>query len=155
MRISVLLQDPFDYAVFWITLGLGLLAAAAVIWFVRKLIMGSDLRLPDLKGSLFRMIKLSFVKLRYSSAIRKIGRRYEKGAVGSRTAHQLLCSELRRFAAAATGEPVESMVYSELHGHPELASLIGEYYVPEFSAEPDPDINTLMQKSRELVKKWR
>lgn len=157
MKFSVFLQDPFDYAPYWLWWGLGLLAAAVLVRLLCRYLPRLRIRVTFGGGSLLRRLRLFFQKRRSLRRFRKIENAVRKEALDPRSAHQNICRELRLFARAATGLPTESMVYSELAEtpYPKLASLIGEFYAPEFSARSEEDVGRLLNLSKELVHTWR
>ena len=156
MHYSVVLQAPLDYASFWLMLGGGLLLTAILLHFL----LLRPLRRAILQHAKFdplRSIRLFFQKRRHIRSIRKIEAGFRKGTVDSRTAHQRMSEEVRKFAQRVTGQPVTHMVYSELkeQGMSELAWLIREMYVPEFSRLPKEDIQRMILESKELIRKWQ
>ena len=157
MRISVFLQDPFDYASYWIRWGLGLLAAALVVWLLWRYLPRLHLRIDLRWSTLVRKIRLFFRKRRSLRAFRRIETAMGSEALDARSAHQRICGELRRFAGAVTDLPIESMVYSELKEteYLKLADLIGEYYNAEFSLGSEEDVDRLLNLSKELVRSWQ
>ena len=157
MKYSVVLQDPFDYARMWLLIGLGLILAAALVWLARYFLSGKDFRVNWKKLPVIRSIRLFFRKRRHTKRIRQIETEFGKGTIDRRTAHQKMSREVRAFAQAVTGEPMESLVYTELlrMNYPKLTRLIGEFYVPEFACKSDAEIKDMIQKSKELIKKWR
>ena len=155
MKYSVVLQDPFDYALFWILLGAGLLLCAGLVWLL--------LHLPDRKTkswkdmALVRKVRLLIKKRKHTKNVRKIEGEFARQKIDGRTAYQQISKEVRQFAQAATGKPIESLVYSELAAmqYPELTNLIGQLYVPEFATRSEADVAGMIRRSKELIKKWR
>ncbi len=157
MRFSVFLQDPFDFSSYWVWWGLGLLGAAALVWLLRRYLPRLRLGFRPGDSSLIRRIRLYFRKRRSLRSFRRIEAAVQSEGLDPRSAHQRICRELRQFAAAATGGPMESLVYSELLNtdYPKLAQLIGEYYAPEFSLPSEADVGRLLTKSKEMVRTWQ
>ena len=155
MKYSVVLQDPFDYALFWILVGVGLILAAGLVWFL--------LHLPDRKTkswkdlSLIRSIRLFFRKRKHTKNVKKIEAEFAQKKIDGRTAYQQISKEVRQFAQAVTGKPVESLVYTELQmmEYPDLTKFVGLLYAPEFATKTDADVADMISKGKELIKKWR
>ena len=155
MKYSVVLQDPFDYRPLWLWLGIGLLLAAAAAWFVLRY---ADLEKLALRRKLnpIRSLRMFFLKRSYLRKLRRIERDFRRNRIGIREAHQRISLAVRRFAQAATGKPVTSMVHSELPWlkRPPLTDLIGSLYEPEFSPQSGGDVRQMIQKSKELIRQW-
>ncbi|MBQ6469169.1 MAG: hypothetical protein IJJ50_03845 [Lachnospiraceae bacterium] len=155
MKYSVVLQDPFDYAILWIEIGAGLILAAGLVWLL--------LHLPEIKAQnwreipLVRRVRIYFRKKKHTKNVRRIEKEFAEHKIDGRNAYQQISKEVRQFAQAATGVPIESLVYSELvmMNYPELTNLIGQLYVPEFAVYSQADVAGIIRRSKELIKKWR
>ena len=155
MKYSVVLQDPFDYALFWILVGVGLLLAAGILYGLLHL---PQIRTKSWKDiSFIRSIRLFFRKRKHTKNVKKIEKEFAEKTIDGRTAYQQISREVKQFAQAATGKPVESLVYRELllMKYPALTDLIGKLYAPEFATRSDADVADMIRESKELIKKWR
>ncbi len=157
MKYSIFLQDPFELAAYWMYIGIGILLAAAALWYALRSGLAGRIR-RGLKGAAaFRLNRESSLKNRHIANIRKIEGEFRKGRIDSREAHQRMSGEVRRFAQDATGLPMTHLVYSELRSmsYPEMTGLIREMYEPEFAWQTETDPADMARKCEELIRKWQ
>lgn len=162
------LLPPVGYPVWWTVLGvvLVLLAAALLVapfWFTRRTAAEAQAE-PSARARTRAPGADPWAPLRqeYAQRLDELERRFERDELDSRAVHQELAREMRRFAAARLGRPVETLTLDQItqvDGSGRLTRLITRYYLPEF-AEPDHPtafrlrVGTSVDQAREVVREW-
>ena len=146
MKYSIDLQSPFSFSPYWYAVGIALIVFALLLRFGFNRIFAVKLDSP------FRIDKLRRDCLRQ---VGKIERAYNSKEIDSRSVHQQMSQEVRRFVHDVTGLETGTMVLEDLSrlGRPELAELIREYYEPMFARASSVDAGASLEKGKALVDK--
>ena len=146
MKYSIDLQSPFSFSPYWYAVGVALIVFALLLRFGFNRIFAVKLDSP------FRIDKLRRDCLRQ---VGKIEQAYNNKEIDSRSAHQQMSQEIRRFVHDVTGLETGTMVLEDLSrlGRPELAELIREYYEPMFARASFVDAGASLEKGKALVDK--
>lgn len=162
------LLPPVGYSAWWTVLGVALLLVAVALvalplWFTRRSKQEQEAeRAPARSGRRGRTDPWHALRKEYTTRLDEIERRYESDELDSRASHQALAREMRRFAAARLGRPVETLTLTqiaELQDARRLTELITRYYGAEFAGPGNRDafgqhVRTSVQQAREVVREW-
>ena len=146
MKYSIDLQSPFSFSPYWYAVGIALIVLALLLRFGFNRLFAVKMDSP------FRIAKLRRDCLRQ---VGKIEQAYNNKEIDSRSAHQQMSQEVRRFVHDVTGLETGTMVLEDLSrlGRPELAELIREYYEPMFARASSVDAGASLEKGKALVDK--
>ena len=146
MKYSIDLQSPFSFSPYWYAVGIALIVLALLLRFGFNRLFAVKMDSP------FRIDKLRRDCLRQ---VGKIEQAYNNKEIDSRSAHQQMSQEVRRFVHDVTGLETGTMVLEDLSrlGRPELAELIREYYEPMFARASSVDAGASLEKGKALVDK--
>ena len=144
MKYSIDLQSPFSFSPYWYALGIALIVLALLLRFGFNRLFAVKMDSP------FRIDKLHRDCLRQ---VEKIENAYVKKEIDSRSVHQQMSQEVRRFVHDVTGLETETLVLEDLRalGRPELTELIREYYEPMFARASFVNAGTSLMHGKSLV----
>ena len=144
MKYSIDLEPPFAFSAYWYAIGLGLILLAVLLWYLFNRIFSRKVESPLKADKLYRETM---------ERIDGIDQSYRGRQLDLRTLHQDLSREVRQYTQLMEGLRAQSMVYDELcrKARPDLASLIGDYYGPEFAYVSQADAAASVAKAKESV----
>ena len=96
------------------------------------------------------------LKAEYLSLLDGIEAKFNQDPTKIRPAYEGMSRVVRDFVFKATGTEVDKFALYEIYQteFKDLASLVGEYYQPEFDKISEGDVRTHLEKSRRLVSEW-
>ncbi|MBR3279364.1 MAG: hypothetical protein IKG01_10780 [Lachnospiraceae bacterium] len=96
------------------------------------------------------------LKTEYLSLLDGIEAKFNEDPTKIRPAYEGMSRVVRDFVFRATGTEVDKFALYEIcqTEYRDLASLVGEYYQPEFDKISEGDVRDALQKSRRLVSEW-
>ena len=99
---------------------------------------------------------MSKLKADYLSLLDGIEAKFNEDPTKIRPAYEGMSRVVRDFVFRATGTEVDKFALYEIcqTEFSDLASLVGEYYQPEFDKISEGDVRDALQKSRRLVSEW-
>lgn len=99
---------------------------------------------------------LARLKAEYMEKINKIEIKYNEDTTKIRPAYEGMSKVVREFVYKATGTEVDKFTLAEISRteYKGLATLIGEYYQPEFDQISEGDVKASLEKTRRLVAEW-
>lgn len=154
MQSDVRLQDPFSYSYLGVIL-LILLIVILLLFLVIKLIKRVNSNKPV--ASNIKVVDINTIKNSYLLQITKLEENVKNNKISERKAYNTLSSIIRRFIFDTTNVDVMKYSLSEIKKLKikNLPELIEEYYEPEFSREGNGDILSSIQKTKEVIIKWK
>ena len=154
MNVSYELQEPFTYS--W-DLARILIVILVVLIISFVLIMFAPTLYNKFFSKLFRKTKVPSLKTRYIKKLEKLLYLVNTNSINSKTAYTRLSLYIREFIKKATGINVLSSSKEEIRSldMPELSELMEEYYPPEFSKNQNGNIIGSIERSIEVIKRWK
>lgn len=96
------------------------------------------------------------IKERYLKEIDLLKTQLQNNEISSRKAYQRLSVIIRKFIFEMTSLKVQNYTLEEIRQikMPVLIDLVGEYYDPEFSVNEKGNIESSIEKTREVISRW-
>ncbi|MBR3211418.1 MAG: hypothetical protein IKF71_05740 [Bacilli bacterium] len=97
------------------------------------------------------------IKNRYTAQINLLEQNFQNQIISKRDAYIELSRLIRNFIFEVTQIKVQNYSLQEIKrvGIPSLSFLVEEYYHPEFAKESSTQINGSIERTRELIEKWK
>lgn len=158
MKTSVELQDTYSYMILWLIAAAVLVAAAVVIFVLyrrRYKRMIKEGRFPRIVPPSASDIKV--IRMKYLRQMDDLYFDYKNNKTDTRNGYRKLSKIIRMFVYEATKIRVQDFTLSEISmlNMPALTSLVSEYYEPEFAKDSKADILISMNRTRDVIEKWR
>lgn len=158
MKTTVNLQGQFSYA-FWPILLIGLLLLVCVIILILPAIL--KLFKPKEKAveeviEIKKPVDVMGVKDKYLGQLNQIEQDINSNRIPIRDAYQNMSACIRGFVKEMTGIEVTNYTLQDIQrlNMPLLATLIEEYYAPEFAANSIGDSMASLQKTKRAIERW-
>ena len=162
METTVTLQPAFEYSIWVVLLGAGLLILS-LVFFVRifrsmKRPSKKSLLIPEYRPASYAQVYDA--KNRAILQIQQIIEDFRAGRITKRDGYQRLSPVIRSFVHDTTGINVEVRTLEEIRtlGMPGLNALLEEYYTPEFAEEGRAEKAGLWEscnKTIGVIRAWR
>lgn len=96
------------------------------------------------------------IKEKYLKEIELLKTQLQNNEISSRKAYQRLSMIIRKFIFEMTSLKVQNYTLEEIRKikMPVLIDLVEEYYDPEFSANEKGNIESSIEKTREVISRW-
>lgn len=147
-----------NYSPIWITIGIILIGTVigwyvTVFWITRKKPVRT---VATLKPREMVIPDIAAIKKKYLALIDEIQQAEARGEISSRVAHQKLSIALRFFVYEAQGIKAYVFTLADLKQTrlTNLASVIEQYYMPEFQAVSHGSIPDASNQARQVVSTW-
>ena len=153
MQDPVSLQEPFTYSTTIIYILLIIIVVLIMSLFIKK----REKKVIKQEVKLVHYPDLLTIKNEYLGKLNELANKVNNNEVSNRKAYHSLSKIIRDFIYAATNINVLPLSLSEISKYniPFLEELMKEYYIPEFSTISKGDINLSINKTREVINKWR
>ncbi len=154
MQSDVKFQEPFSYSILGVIL-LVLLIVILVAYLVYILVIKKK-DAPKIVIN-YRPKNVFLIKHSYLSKIDSLKKQVNNKKLSQRKAYNELSSIIRSFVNEATSIDVMKYTLSEIKTlkMDNLTKLVEEYYEPEFSREGTGDILASIDRTREVIEKWK
>ena len=161
METTINLRRLFDFSQLPIIITgavLGALTIAIVLMFLYGLL--KDWKKKEKKvvieEKVFVKPDMDKLKTEYLALLDGIEAKFNEDTTKIRPAYEGMSRVVRDFVYRATGTEVDKFALYEIcqTEYRDLASLVGEYYQPEFDKISEGDVRDALQKSRRLVSEW-
>ena len=153
MQVSVNLQAPFSYSIYYIIIILIIIFSITLYFFFSKkkkenkqIVKIKEINQDDKK----------IIKNKYIDKLKELEIKLDKNQINVRKAYQELSNIIRYFVYELTNIKVQNYTLKEIQeiNMPILYELIKEYYVPEFAKKSLGDIKSSIEKTRKVIDKW-
>ncbi len=153
MQDPVSLQEPFTYSTTIIYALLIIIVVLIVSLFIKK----REKKEIKQEVKLVHYPDLLTIKNEYLAKLNELSTKVNNNDISNRKAYLSLSKIIREFIYAATNINVLALSLSEVSKYnvPHLEELMKEYYIPEFSTISKGDINSSINKTKEVINKWR
>ena len=161
METTIKLRRLFDFSQLPILITGAVLAAitiAIILMFLYSLLKDYKRKPKEVieEKPVFVKPDMSKLKADYLSLLDGIEAKFNEDPTKIRPAYEGMSRVVRDFVFRATGTEVDKFALYEIceTEFSDLASLVGEYYQPEFDKISEGDVRDALQKSRRLVSEW-
>lgn len=161
METTINLRRLFDFSQLPIIITGAVLAAltiAIVLMFLYSLLKDYRKKPRQVieEKTVFVKPDMSKLKTEYLALLDGIEAKFNQDPTKIRPAYEGMSRVVRDFVYRATGTEVDKFALYEIcqTEYRDLASLVGEYYQPEFDKISEGDVRDALQKSRRLVSEW-
>ena len=161
METTVNLRRLFDFSQLPIIITGAVLAAltvAIILMFLYSLLKDYKKKPKEVIEEKPVFVKPDMTKLKaeYLSLLDGIEAKFNADPTKIRPAYEGMSRVVRDFVFRATGTEVDKFALYEIcqTEYQDLASLVGEYYQPEFDKISEGDVRDALAKSRRLVTEW-
>ena len=161
METTIKLRRLFDFSQLPILITGAVLAAitiAIILMFLYSLLKDYKRKPKEVieEKPVFVKPDMSQLKADYLSLLDGIEAKFNEDPTKIRPAYEGMSRVVRDFVFRATGTEVDKFALYEIcqTEFSDLASLVGEYYQPEFDKISEGDVRDALQKSRRLVSEW-
>ncbi len=153
MQTSIELRDLFSYSNIPILILLGIL----LLW-----ILGYGIYLFQHRQKKIVVVPIQTkdydqIRLKYFNKLNQLQIQVQNGQIPTRKAYQTLSSIIRNFLYEVTNVQVQNYSLQEIErlGIPSLTQLVREYYHPEFAQISEGNVLKSIERTREVMQKWR
>ena len=155
MQVSVDLQPPFSYSIYYIIGCLLILIIVTIYFIVRKINCNKKNKTLNIIKET-KNININEIKLKYLKKLCKIENKIDNNKISIREAYQNISSTIRHFVYEVTNIKVQKYTLSEIKelNMPKLYDLMVEYYEPEFSKNSVGDVKASISKTRKVIEIW-
>jgi hypothetical protein len=161
METTINLRRLFDFSQLPIIITGAVLAAltvAIILMFLYSLLKDYSKKPKEVKVEKPVFVKPDMTKLKmeYLALLDGIEASFNQDPTKIRPAYEGMSRVVRDFVFRATGTEVDKFALYEIcqTEYRDLASLVGEYYQPEFDKISEGDVRDALAKSRRLVSEW-
>ena len=161
METTINLRRLFDFSQLPIIITGAVLAAltvAIVLMFLYTLLKNYKKKPKEVieEKPVFVKPDMTKIKAEYLSLLDGIEAKFNADPTKIRPAYEGMSRVVRDFVFRATGTEVDKFALYEIcqTEYKDLASLVGEYYQPEFDKISEGDVRDALAKSRRLVTEW-
>ena len=161
METTINLRRLFDFSQLPIIITgavLAVLTVAIVLMFLYTLLKNYKKKPKEVVEEKPVFVKPDMTKLKaeYLSLLDGIEAKFNADPTKIRPAYEGMSRVVRDFVFRATGTEVDKFALYEIcqTEYKDLASLVGEYYQPEFDKISEGDVRDALAKSRRLVTEW-
>ena len=161
METTINLRRLFDFSQLPIIITGAVLAAltVAIVLMVLYTLLKDLKRKPKEvveEKPVFVKPDMTKLKADYLSLLDGIEAKFNEDPTKIRPAYEGMSRVVRDFVFRATGTEVDKFALYEIYQteFKDLASLVSEYYQPEFDKISEGDVRTHLEKSRRLVSEW-
>ena len=161
METTIKLRRLFDFSQLPIIITgavLAVLTVAIVLMFLYTLLKNYKKKPKEVVEEKPVFVKPDMTKLKaeYLSLLDGIEAKFNADPTKIRPAYEGMSRVVRDFVFRATGTEVDKFALYEIcqTEYKDLASLVGEYYQPEFDKISEGDVRDALAKSRRLVTEW-
>lgn len=156
MQVSVDLQPPFSYSIYYITFCLLILLIVTIYIIVRKILSYNkkDKVLNIIKEN--KILNINEIRSKYLKKLDKVENKIDNNKISIREAYQNISSIIRHFVYEVTNIKVQKYTLNEIKklDMPKLYELMIEYYEPEFAKNSIGDVKASIFKTRKVIEKW-
>lgn len=154
MQSDVKLQEPFSYSSLGVYL-LILLIVILLVFIIIKIVKKVKKNKPEVP--IIKNKDINAVKNNYLNEINILEEKVKNNKINKRKAYNDLSCIIRKFIFDSTSIDVMKYSLSEIKTLKidSLSALVEEYYVPEFSKEGEGDILSSINKTKEVIIKWK
>nr|WP_027872056.1 hypothetical protein [[Eubacterium] cellulosolvens] len=158
MKISVELQDPFHFPVYWLLIGLvaAVLGTALFVYAFRIRKKMEEDRAHELKIRKPAPGAMVLIRRKYLRELAAVQKEYSESKIDYREAYRRMSKTVRMFVYEATGIEVQNYTLMEIKKLRirSLTLLVSHYYKPEFSVKSKTDVNKSLEKTRKVIETW-
>ena len=161
METTIKLRRLFDFSQLPIIITgavLAVLTVAIILMFLYTLLKNYKKKPKVVVEEKPVFVKPDMTKLKaeYLSLLDGIEAKFNADPTKIRPAYEGMSRVVRDFVFRATGTEVDKFALYEIcqTEYKDLASLVGEYYQPEFDKISEGDVRDALAKSRRLVTEW-
>ena len=161
METTIKLRRLFDFSQLPIIITgavLAVLTVAIILMFLYTLLKNYKKKPKEVVEEKPVFVKPDMTKLKaeYLSLLDGIEAKFNEDPTKIRPAYEGMSRVVRDFVFRATGTEVDKFALYEIcqTEFKDLASLVGEYYQPEFDKISEGDVRDALAKSRRLVTEW-
>ncbi|MCR5383944.1 MAG: hypothetical protein K6E72_04860 [Saccharofermentans sp.] len=161
METTIKLRRLFDFSQLPIIITgavLAVLTVAIILMFLYTLLKNYKKKPKEVVEEKPVFVKPDMTKLKaeYLSLLDGIEAKFNEDPTKIRPAYEGMSRVVRDFVFRATGTEVDKFALYEIcqTEYKDLASLVGEYYQPEFDKISEGDVRDALAKSRRLVTEW-
>ena len=161
METTINLRRLFDFSQLPIIITgavLAVLTVAIILMFLYTLLKNYKKKPKEVVEEKPVFVKPDMTKLKaeYLSLLDGIEAKFNADPTKIRPAYEGMSRVVRDFVFRATGTEVDKFALYEIcqTEYKDLASLVGEYYQPEFDKISEGDVRDALAKSRRLVTEW-
>ena len=161
METTIKLRRLFDFSQLPIIITgavLAVLTVAIILMFLYTLLKNYKKKPKEVVEEKPVFVKPDMTKLKaeYLSLLDGIEAKFNADPTKIRPAYEGMSRVVRDFVFRATGTEVDKFALYEIcqTEYRDLASLVGEYYQPEFDKISEGDVRDALAKSRRLVTEW-
>ena len=153
MQDPVSLQEPFTYSTTIIYILLVIIVLLIISLFIKK----REKKVQKVEVKLVHAPNLFVIKKTYLDKIDDLLKRVKSNNISNRKGYHELSKIIRGFVFETTNINVLSLSLKEVSNYniPYLKDLMEEYYSPEFSRVSTSDITASIEKTREVINRWR
>ena len=153
MQDPVSLQEPFTYSTTIIYVLLIIIVVLIVSLFIKK----KEKKEIKQEVKLVHYPDLLSIKNNYLGKLNELQNKINNNEISNRKAYHSLSRIIRSFIFESTNINVLPLSLEEVKNYniPYLEELMKEYYVPEFSTISKGNINSSINKTKEVINKWR
>lgn len=151
--VSVNLQEPFSYS----SIGLILLILLIVAFIVVLIVILVKKTKNKAVIEYIPVVDIDGVKNKYLKMIEELSVSVNEEKISNRRAYNDLSSIIRKFTFESTNIDVMKCSLNDIKKlkMPALTKLVEEYYEPEFSYEGKGDILSSIERTKEVILKWK
>ena len=165
MQISVTLQEPMQYSLFPVVLLTVLLIGCIGVWcYVWRKKHPAKNKKTDTAEAL-QNEEIPFqtesqkqaLKKKYLQYLDEVERKLQNGEITQRKAYQKTSRLIRQFVYGMTGKKVQYYTLQEIKREhfTELAKLMEEYEIPEFSMLETGNFKISVEKTKRVIETWK
>jgi hypothetical protein len=162
METTIKLRRLFDFSQLPIIITGAVLAAvtvAIILMILYSLLKDLKKKAPKEvieQKPVFVKPDMAKLKAEYLALLDGIEAKFNQDPTKIRPAYEGMSRVVRDFVFRATGTEVDKFALYEIYQteFKDLASLVSEYYQPEFDKISEGDVRTHLEKSRRLVSEW-
>lgn len=154
LGVKVDLQEPFSYSFIGLILLILLVVVFIVVLIVRIILKR---RKTPAVIEYIPVVDIDRVKGKYLKMIDELVVSVNEEKVSNRRAYNDLSGIIRKFTFEATNIDVMKCSLNDIKKlkMPSLTKLVEEYYEPEFSYEGTGDILSSIDRTKEVILKWK
>jgi|UniRef100_I5ARN8 hypothetical protein len=158
MKISVELQDPFHFPVYWLLIGLvaAICGVALFVYAFRLRKKMEEERAHELRIRKPAPGAMVLIRKKYLRQLAKVQKEYSESKIDYREAYRKMSKIFRMFVYEVTGIEVQNYTLMEIKKLRirSLTQLVSHYYKPEFSVQSKADVNKSLEKTRKVIETW-
>lgn len=153
MEVKIELNDMFSYTVLIMIILFIILIALLIIRLYKYPIK----RKEKVKVIKPKTVDKNKIRNNYISELLKLEKDVDSKKVTIRAAYQKQSIIIRKFVYEMTGVHVNNYTLEDIKNinMPELYNLVKEYYDPEFSKISKGDVKNSINKTLEVIRKWK